>query len=94
MRVAGLPHLVTNVATTDATVTDVERLEQIHADLDRRTLLPGEHIVDAGYTSAQLAVSSQRDFGVTLGPLREGNSPQSQTHLGYDRSAFTIDWDQ
>jgi len=25
----GLPHLVTNVAATDATVTDVERLEQI-----------------------------------------------------------------
>jgi hypothetical protein len=38
-------------------------------------------------------VRSQRDFGVTLlGPLREGNSPQSQTHNGYDRGAFTIDW--
>jgi transposase len=90
----GLPHLVTNVATTDATVTDVERLEQVHTDLDRRDLLPREHIVDAGYTSAELMVSSQRDFGVTLlGPLREGNSPQSQTQDGYDRGAFTIDWD-
>jgi transposase len=92
--VAGRPHLVTNVATTDATVTDVERLEQVHIDLDRRNLLPREHIVDAGYTSAELMISSQRDFGITLlGPLREGNSPQSQTHDGYDRSAFTIDWD-
>src|SRR5947207_3696351 len=71
MSAAGSLHLVTNVATTDATVTDVERLEQIHADLDRRTLLPDEHIVDAGYTSAELMVSSQRNFGVTLlGPLR------------------------
>jgi IS5 family transposase len=93
--VTGRPHLVTNVATTDATVTDVERLEQVHTDLDRRDLLPREHIVDAGYTSAELMISSRRDFGVTLlGPLREGNSPQSQTHQGYDRSAFTIDWDQ
>jgi hypothetical protein len=95
MAVTGRPHLVTNVATTDATVTDVERLEQVHTDLDRRDLLPGEHIVDAGYTSAELLVSSQRDFGVTLlGPLREGNSAQSRTPDGYDRSAFTIDWDQ
>jgi transposase len=90
----GLPHLVTNVATTDVTVTDVERLEQVHIDLGRRGLLPREHIVDAGYTSAELMVSSQRDFGVTvLGPLREGNSPQSQTQDGYDRGAFSIDWD-
>ena len=92
--VTGLPHLVTNVMTTDATVTDVERLEQVHIDLDRRDLLPREHIVDAGYTSAELMVSSRRDFGVTLvGPLRVDNSPQSRTHNGYDRSAFTIDWD-
>jgi hypothetical protein len=92
--VTGLPHLVTNVATTDATVTDVEQLEQVHTDLDHRGLLPREHIVDAGYTSAELLASSQRDFGVTLlGPLREGNSPQSQTCDGYDRNAFTIDWD-
>jgi hypothetical protein len=54
----GLPHLVTNVITTDATVTDVERLEQVHTDLDRRNLLPREHIVDAGYTSAELMVRS------------------------------------
>jgi hypothetical protein len=36
----GLPHLVTNVATTDATVTDVARLEQVHADLDAATCCP------------------------------------------------------
>jgi transposase len=90
----GLPHLVTNVATTDATVTDVERLEQIHTDLDRKGLRPHEHIVDAGYTSAELMVSSQRDLGITLlGPLRVDNSPQARTGGGFDRAAFTIDWD-
>jgi hypothetical protein len=82
------------VATTDATVTDVERLEQIHTDLNRRNLLPGEHIVDAGYTSAELLVSAQRDFGITLlGPLRIDNSQQAHTGGGFDRTAFTIDWD-
>ncbi len=91
---AGLPHLVTNVVTTDATVTDVERLEQVHTDLDRRNLLPSEHIVDAGYTSAELMVAAQRDFDVTLlGPLRIDNSAQARSKTGFDRSAFTIDWD-
>lgn len=90
----GLPHLVTNVVTTDATVTDVERLEQVHTDLDRRHLLPAEHIVDAGYTSAELMVAAQRDFDITLlGPLRIDNSAQARSKTGFDRSAFTIDWD-
>ncbi|MCA1821132.1 MAG: IS1182 family transposase [Pseudonocardia sp.] len=90
----GLPHLITNVATTDATVTDVEMLEHIHTGLGRHNLLPDEHIVDAGYTSAELMVSTQRDFGITLlGPLRIDNSPQARTNSGFDRTAFTIDWD-
>ena len=86
------PHLLTNVATTDATVTDVEMLEPIHTGLDRRNLLPDEHIVDAGYTSAELMVSTRRDFSITLlGPLRIDNSPQARTSSGFDRTAFTID---
>ncbi|MGW1676306.1 IS1182 family transposase [Saccharopolyspora sp. NPDC002376] len=90
----GLPHLVTGVATTDATVTDVEMTGGIHAGLGRRDLLPGEHIVDAGYTSAELLLDSARDFGITLfGPLREDTSPQARAGGGFDRSAFTIDWD-
>jgi transposase len=90
----GLPHLITNVATTDATVTDVEMLEHIHTGLDHRNLLPDEHIVDAGYTSAELMVSTQSDFSITLlGPLRIDNSPQARTSSGFARAAFTIDWD-
>src|SRR5262249_11511602 len=58
----GLPHLITNVVTTDATVTDVEMLEHIHTSQKRRNLLPDEHIVDAGYTCAELMVSTRRDF--------------------------------
>ena len=89
-----LPHLITNVATTDATLTDVEMLEHIHTGLDHRNLLPDEHIVDAGYTSAELMVSTRRDFRITLlGPLRIDNSAQARTNSGFDRTAFTIDWD-
>jgi hypothetical protein len=89
------PHLITNVATTDATVTDVEMLEPIHTGLDRRNLLPDEHIVDAGYTTcAELMISTQSDFRITLlGPLRIDNSPQARTSSGFHRAAFTIDWD-
>jgi len=91
----GLPHLITNVATTDATVTDVEMIEHIHTGLARHNLLPDQHIVDAGYTTcAELMVSTQRDFGITLlGPLRIDNSAQARTNSGFDRTAFTIDWD-
>lgn len=90
----GLPHIVTNVATTDATVTDVEMTNDIHAVLDRKGLLPAEHLVDAGYTSAELLVDSKRDFGITLlGPLRIDHSAQARAGSGFDRAAFTIDWD-
>jgi transposase len=48
------PNLITNVATTDASVPDVAMTEPIHQDLARRGLLPGEHYVDSGYPSADL----------------------------------------
>ncbi len=34
----------------------------IHAELDRKELLPAEHIVDTGYVDAKLLVESQRDY--------------------------------
>lgn len=90
----GLPHIVTNVATTDATVTDVEMTDDIHAVLGRKGLLLTEHLVDAGYTSAKLLVDSKRNFGITLlGPLRIDHSAQARAANGFDRTAFTIDWD-
>jgi len=43
------PNLITNVATTAATVPDSAMTEAIHHALDRRGLLPAEHYVDSGY---------------------------------------------
>lgn len=86
------PNLITHVATTAATVPDVAMTEPIHEDLHRKDLLPGEHVVDAGYTSADLLLAA-RARGVTLlGPLLADTSPQARGG-GYTTAAFTIDWD-
>jgi len=86
------PNLITHVATTAATVPDVAMTAPIHDSLHRKDLLPGEHVVDAGYTSADLLLDS-RARGVTLlGPLLADTSPQARGG-GYTTAAFTIDWD-
>jgi transposase len=88
------PNLITNVATTDASVPDVAMTEPIHADLAGRTVPPGEHYVDSGYPSADLLVSSLTNFGVRLiTPMLADTSPQARAGEGFDRSGFTIDWD-
>jgi transposase len=88
------PNLITNVATTDASVPDVAMTEPIHADLHRRGLLPDRHYEDSGYPSADLLVSSMTDYGVRLvTPMLADTSPQARAGEGFDRGGFTIDWD-
>lgn len=88
------PHLIVNVETTDATVPDNQMTEPIHAHLDQRGILPGEHLVDSGYPSAELLVSSKADYGITLvTPMLADTSPQARAGAGFDRTAFTIDFD-
>ena len=68
--------------------------EKIHATLAGRDLLPGEHLLDAGYPSAALVVDSLRRWGVTLvTPLLADTSHQARAGAGYDRASFTIDLD-
>jgi transposase len=86
------PNLITGVATTEATVPDVAMTGPIHDMLDAAGLLPGEHAVDAGYTSADLLLAA-RARGITLvGPLLADTSPQARAG-GYTAEAFTIDWE-
>jgi transposase len=88
------PNLITNAATTDASVPDVAMTQPIHADLAARGVPPGEHYVDSGYPSADLLVSSLTDFGVRLiTPMLADTSPQARAREGFDRTGFTIDWD-
>jgi transposase len=89
---AAAPNLITNVATTRAAVPDAAMTEPVHDALASRDLLPGEHAVDAGYTSADLLLAA-RARGITLlGPLPADNSPQARAG-GYTADAFTIDWE-
>jgi transposase len=86
------PNLITNAATTAASVPDVAMTTPVHDMLDAAGLLPGEHAVDAGYTSADLLLAA-RARGITLlGPMLADTSPQARAG-GYTTGAFTIDWD-
>lgn len=89
------PRIITNITTTDATVTDAEMTEPIHQMLAARDLLPAEHFLDSGYPSAELIVAVKRNFGVVLvTPVLLNSSPQASAGAGFDRTAFTIDWDK
>lgn len=86
------PNLITNVATTEASVPDVAMTAPIHDMTLARDLAPDEHIVDAGYTSADLLLAA-RARGITLvGPPLADTSPQAHSG-GYTAEAFTIDWE-
>ncbi|MFI5748198.1 transposase [Streptomyces sp. NPDC051644] len=89
------PHLVTHVATTDATVADTEMTEIIHQGLAEWELTPDEHDVDAGYVTAARIVPARDEHGIDLlGPVGldthhgepDGDAPD------LSQSAFTVDW--
>jgi transposase len=88
------PNLITNVATTDATVPDSVMTEPIHDALNRRGLTPAEHYVDSGYPSAKLVADAWRDHGIALiSPMLADTSRQARAGNGFDAAAFTVDWD-
>jgi transposase len=90
-----LPHLITNIATTPGPTADGATTPKIHAALQRRGLLPGTHIVDAGFLGADLFVQSRGDYGVDLlGPARLDYHWQAQAGAGFDAQHFRIDWDR
>ncbi|MFD0317197.1 IS1182 family transposase [Streptomyces flavalbus] len=87
-----VPNLVTNVATTVATVADNAMNEEIHASLAARDCLPGEHWVDAGYPTAAHVLAARTRHGVELhGPLAGNTSSQAKGAFGLD--AFAVDWE-
>src|ERR671912_538570 len=69
------PHLITHVETTPAPIVDRDTLQQVHGQLAAKDLLPGSHLVDAGYVDSEHRVASVRDYGVTLiGPALRTSS--------------------
>jgi transposase len=88
------PNLITNVATTDATVTDNQMTGAIHDDLAEKNLAPGRHYLDSGYLSAAVVVSALTTWGVALiGPLLADTSAQARAGHGYARASFAVDYD-
>ncbi|MFE7413715.1 IS1182 family transposase [Streptomyces laurentii] len=89
----GTLNLITNVATTVATVPDISMTDAVHARLAGAGRLPAEHLVDAGYVDAHLLVSTRREYGVTLtGPVAGVVSHQATANNGFTADDFTIDW--
>ncbi|MFB7560963.1 IS1182 family transposase [Streptomyces brevispora] len=87
------PHLITHVETTDATVNDAMVVETVHDRLTSRGLLPAEHLLDAGYTSAELLLTAPIARGVSvIGPVRSNNTRQAAQKNGFGKTAFTINW--
>ena len=89
-----IPNLITNVATTVATVPDSAMTATIHQQLADKNLLPAEHLVDSGYPSAEIIVQAARLHGITLiAPMLLDHSAQARAGAGYDKASFTYDFD-
>jgi transposase len=89
------PHLITNVETTPATTPDDNVVAIVHASLERRGLLPGEHLVDKGYTDSHVLVDSKQRHDVTLiGPVADDPSWQARVAGGLTKAAFRVDWER
>lgn len=81
--------------TTLATLQDNSALPAIHEQLDERSLLPGEHLVDGGYQSVDGLLDSRKLYDVELlGPMRPDGSWQARDSEAYDLSKFTVNWDE
>ena len=89
------PNLITHVETTFATEQDNMVVERVHAALQAKELLPSQHLVDGGYPSAELLVTSREQYGIDLfGPTRPDVSWQSNDPQAFDISQFQIDWER
>jgi transposase len=88
------PHVITNVETTPATTPDDNMVAVIHGSLEKRGLLPSEHLVDKGYTDSHVLVDSRQNHDVTIiGPVADDPSWQARGG-GLTKAAFGVDWDR
>jgi transposase len=90
---ADAPHLVINVDSTPAQITDSDMTAPIQQSLLEKNLAPSTHFVDAGYVDADLLVASQKHGIELLGSVRPDVSWQAKDGRGFDISSFKIDWE-
>jgi len=90
----GYPDLITQVLTTLSTTPDYVMGPPIQQELAGRDLLPGQHLLDAGYVDAELLVTAQSRHQIeVVGPLSANSGWQSRAATGYGLEAFELDWE-
>ncbi len=89
-----VPHLITHVETTPATLQDSEVMQEISDDLRAKDLAPAEHLVDQGYTSADHLVKQAEQGTQIIGLVQEETSWQKREQTGYAVGDFHLDWDK
>jgi transposase len=90
----GGPHLITHVETTPAPIVDRDALEDIHAALEAKGLLPDIHLADAGYVAADQLVASRKKGVMLLGPAPKDYQWQARSGEGFTVQDFILDWDR
>lgn len=90
-----MPNLITDVTTTPATTSDSAVTAVIQENLLARDVGPSEHIVDAGYVTADHLLTSQREREIELlGPAAPDRSWQARREDGLEAAQFVIDWER
>jgi transposase len=92
---AGAPRLVVHADTTPANGHEAMRTAPIHEALAAKGLAPSEHLVDAGYVSAEHLVGARERHGIDLiGPARPDQSWQKQVKGAFQATDFVVDWER
>src|SRR5215213_2740752 len=90
----GAPRLLVHTETTPANVHEAMRIEPIHAALAAQGIAPAEHLVDAGYMSAEHLMAARERYGIDLvGPARPGTRWQNRTAGAFGHTDFAVDWE-
>src|SRR4051812_15408759 len=80
---------------TPANVHEAMRPAPIHDALATKGLAPSEHLVDAGYVSAEHLVGARERHGIDLiGPARPDQSWQKQVEGAFQASDFVVEWER
>nr|WP_245272825.1 transposase [Microvirga lotononidis] len=90
----GEPHLITHGETTPAPIVDCDALDDIHAALEAKGLLPATHLVDAGDVAADQLVASRQKGITLLGPAPKDDQGQVRSGEGFTVQDFLLDWDR
>jgi transposase len=85
------PELIVQVNTTLAPRPDVKETLDLQQELERRQLLPEEHLMDGGYLESEVLVQHPPGLRI-IGPVPPDTSWQAQEGKGYDVAHFQLDW--